>query len=212
MALPVILLGGGGHAKVLLEILVYRSLDVLGYATDDSEPPKRTLPNVRWLGTDEAVTAFAPSEVELVNALGSTGRPEGRTNLYLAFKRKGYRFVSLVHPSATVSPTVLLGEGAQVLAGAVIQAGAVLGQNVIVNTRASVDHDCSVGDHVHIAPGATICGGVQIGEATHIGAGATVVQGVTIGRGCVIGAGAVVLKDVPDGSLVVGVPGRRVLR
>ncbi|MCL6598713.1 MAG: acetyltransferase [Alicyclobacillus macrosporangiidus] len=210
MTSPLIVLGGGGHAKVLMEILVQQSRTLLGYTTDGGETIPQEFLGVRWMGTDDVVTGYPPAEVELVNGVGSTGLPDARMGLYQKFRSKGYRFATVVHPSAVVSPSAVLGQGAQVFAGAVVQTGVVLGNNVIVNTRASVDHDCVVADHVHIAPGVTICGGVRIGEATHIGVGATVVQGVTVGRRCVIGAGALVLKDVPDGSLVIGVPGRRV--
>ena len=94
------------------------------------------------------------------------------------------------------------------MAGAVIQPGTRLGVNTIVNTRASIDHDCIIGDHVHIAPGAVLSGEVRVGNCSHIGCGATIVQGVKLGEATVIGAGAVVLKDVPDGTTVVGVPAR----
>ena len=97
-----------------------------------------------------------------------------------------------------------------VMQGSVVQSCAHIGKHCIVNTGASVDHDCEVADFVHIAPHATVLGGVKIGEGSWIGAGAVVKQYVTIGRNCMIGAGAVVLENVPDGATVVGVPAKEI--
>jgi len=94
------------------------------------------------------------------------------------------------------------------MAGAVVQAGCRIGENVIVNTRASIDHDCDIEAHAHVAPGAVLSGCVHVGERAHIGAGATVIQGLTIGAGAIVGAGAVVVDGIPDGVTVVGVPAR----
>lgn len=96
------------------------------------------------------------------------------------------------------------------MAGAVIQPDVTIGANVLINTRASVDHDCRIGDHAHLAPGTTLCGGVCVGHTTHIGAGATVIQGVQIGNRCLIGAGSLVLRDVADGKKAYGVPAKEV--
>ena len=105
---------------------------------------------------------------------GSTGKPKG---------------VMLTH--------------AQIMAGAIIQSGTALGRDAIINTCARVDHDCRIGDHVHVAPGATLSGGVVIGAGSHIGVAAAVIQSVSIGRNCLIGAGTVVLRDVPDETRLV---------
>ena len=98
------------------------------------------------------------------------------------------------------------------MAGVVIQPSSMIGRNAIINTRASVDHDCIIGDHVHIAPGVTLSGAVRVEEGAHVGTGCTVIQGVQIGRNSTIGAGSLVLKDVPARTTVYGVPGRVVQR
>jgi acetyltransferase EpsM len=90
----------------------------------------------------------------------------------------------------------------------VVQAGTVIGRHCIINTSASIDHDCVIEDFVHISPNATLSGNVRVGEGTHIGAGATIIQGITVGKWCTVGAGAVVIRDVPDYATVVGVPAR----
>ena len=117
----------------------------------------------------------------------------------------GWTFGVYRHPSAVVD-TGHICQGDQFMAGSVVQVGAVIGANVLVNTGATIDHDCVIGDHCHIAPGAVLSGRVTVGTRTHIGTGARVIQGVNIGSDCVIGAGAVVVRDVLDGMTVVGCP------
>jgi sugar O-acyltransferase (sialic acid O-acetyltransferase NeuD family) len=208
MSVPVIVLGGGGHARVLIDMILELDRTVLGYTTTYSDYEHNPLFGVPWLGDDTYVLTLDKTACELVNGVGSVRNVEPRANLYDKFHRQGYRFATIVHPTAFVSKRATLQEGVQVMAGAVIQANSTIGVNTIVNTRASVDHDCTIGNHVHIAPGATLSGGVQVGDKTHIGAGATIIQGIRIGQGCLVAAGAVVVHDVPDGAKVAGVPGR----
>ena len=204
MSRPVILLGAGGHAKVLLEALRLNGIEVLGYVA-----PKQAIEEIdmNYLGDDEQVASFSPEEVGLVNSVGGLTLNH-RERLYDDFKSRGYRFSQVIHPAAVVSKSAVLGEGTQIMAGAVIQAGASIADNVIINTRASVDHDCYIGRHSHVAVGAVLAGNIHIGEKTLIGAGSTVVHGIAIGPDSVVGAGAVVIKDVSAGKTIVGVPAR----
>ena len=212
MRRPVIILGGGGHAKVAIGALLAAGVPILGIADPDPSLTGRTVLGVPFLGDDEAVLAHPPGTVELVVGLGSTGLPEKRASLFEAFKKRGYSFASVISPSAVVGVEVVLLEGAQVMAGAVIQPGTTIGRNAIVNTRASVDHDCVIGAHTHIAPGVTLSGFVHVGEGSLIGTGASVIQGIHIGKGCLVGAGSVVLQDLPDGTKAWGVPAREASR
>jgi UDP-perosamine 4-acetyltransferase len=123
--------------------------------------------------------------------------------------QSGRSLTQAVSRFAMVSTSATLGEGVQLLAGSVVNAATRIGTGTIVNTNASVDHDCGVGEFVHVAPGATIGGGVTIGDLAFVGIGATVLPGVTIGAGAMVGAGAVVIADVEPGATVVGVPARR---
>jgi len=202
----VVVIGGGGHAKVLIDTLLVSGRSVLGYTAPTRNAP--TLLGVPHLGSDEILAAYDQNSIGLVNAIGSTGSTLLRRQIFEALVDQGFRFESIVHPSATLAHDVYIAPGAQVLAGAVLQTGVRIGINSIVNTKASIDHDCYIEAHVHIAPGAVLCGGIRVAEGAHVGAGVTIIQNVRIGAGAVIGAGAAVIEDVPGGVLAVGVPAR----
>jgi UDP-perosamine 4-acetyltransferase len=204
LELPVIVIGGGGHAKVLVSTLLLCGRSILGFV--DLNPTAPPLLGIKCFGSDAAVSLHVPSDVQLVNGVGSTGSTARRQDVYERFTREGYCFATVKHPSAIIAPEAQIEDGVQVMAGAVVQAGCRLGANVIVNTGAQVDHDCIIGSHAHVAPGVTICGAVDVGAGAHIGAGATLIQGIRIGAGSVVGAGALVIRDVPQGAKVIGVP------
>lgn len=200
MRSPVIVIGGGGHAKVLIDALLLQDLEVAGISDPTLTAGQAGPRGVSVLGDDEAVRRFSPDGVQLVNGVGSTGSTARRREIFERFVSAGYRFTSVIHPSAVIAEDVILGHGVQIMAGAVIQTGTTIGDDTIVNTRASVDHDCRVGDHVHLAPGATLSGGVSVGARTHVGVGAIIIQSISIGPDSLIGAGAVVVEDVPEGT------------
>jgi sugar O-acyltransferase (sialic acid O-acetyltransferase NeuD family) len=206
--LSVIVIGAGGHAKVLIDTLKLHNVTVIGMTDKNKINHNREILGIPIIGDDDVVLAYSTQGVFLVNGLGSIGSTKYRKEIFKRFKESGYSFYNVIHDSAVLAKEISYGEGIQVMAGAVIQPGCTLGSNIILNTRASIDHDCMINDHVHIAPGATISGGVVIGEGAHIGTGAVVIQGVTIGKKSIIGAGAVVISDVSDNTMVVGVPAR----
>jgi sugar O-acyltransferase (sialic acid O-acetyltransferase NeuD family) len=206
---PVIVIGGGGHGRVVIEALLRAGAVVAGVIDPDPGIAARLPGDVAWLGGDDALAALPPTDYVLANGVGGIGEPR-RRQAFERWKQRGYTFVRVLHPTATIAHSgVTMGEGGQVMAGAVIQPDVRIGANAVVNTRASVDHDCILGDHCHIAPGVVLCGAVTIGEDTHIGAGAVVIQGVTIGKSCLIGAGATIRRDVPDGMIVYSESQRR---
>jgi len=203
---PVIVLGGGGHAKVLVYMLLAAHRQILGYT--DPDETKLSILDVKRLGDDEAVFKYLPDGVHLVNGIGSIGSTALRKAIYDRFNAKGYSFASVIHPTATIASGAQLSDGVQIMAGAILQPGSKIDSDAIVNSGAIVDHDCVVGAHAHIAPGAVLSGGVHVDRGAHIGTGACVIQGVFIGAGSVVGAGAVVINDVPPGVTTVGVPAR----
>jgi len=205
---PVILIGSGGHARVLLDALRRLGRRVLFVTDHDPQRHGLEIDSVVVSGGDERIFEHDPKTVELVNAVGSINRPRTRREIYERFVAAGYRFATVVHPSATVAASAQLAAGVQVMAGAVIQTGASVGENALINTRSSVDHDCRIAPHVHLAPGVTLSGGVEVGRASHLGTGATVIQSIRIGREVLVAAGGVVVSDLPHGVTAKGVPAR----
>lgn len=206
MKKPVIILGSGGHAKVLINILKLCDIKIFGIT--DPETPKSygLYEDITYLGDDNSISEYSPDKLLLVNGLGSAGKCDKRKLLFDKFKNHGYSFASLIHPSAIIAPDVKLSEGVQVMAGAIIQPGSIIGKNTIINTKVSVDHDCQIGSHVHLAPGVTLSGNVKVGDETHIGTGANIIQNINIGRNSLVGAGSLVLNNIPENSKAFGVP------
>jgi acetyltransferase EpsM len=214
MARPLVVLGGGEHARVVIEAAstIPGAWHVAGLT--DPRPAERTvaLTGVTHLGDDDSFAlrygALEPAQRPLL-VLGM-GLPDGA-----AVRRKlASRFGSdlawavVVHRDASVSPSASLGPGTVVFAGAVVQAGAVIGRHVIVNSAAVVEHDVQVGDRAHVAPGAVVGGGAVIGEDAFVGLGALVRDHVIVGAGATVGMGAVVVADVPPNATVMGNPAR----
>ncbi len=202
-----ILLGAGGHATVLTEILQTVGTPLLGLCAPHPPAPG-LLTALPYLGDDEAVEQHALDRVRLINGLGSSAGTTARAEIFRRFHEAGYPFAEIRHPSAIISPSARTGEGLQTLAGSLINSEARLGDNVLINSHAVVEHHCDIGNHCHVASGAVLCGDCQLGPGVHVGAGAVVKQGVRIGAGAVIAAGAVVITDVPPHTLVAGVPAR----
>lgn len=199
---PVIVLGAGGHAKVLVDALLAQGIEVLGLTA-----PASTVASVLGrpvLGDDDVVNRHVPGDVELAVGVGSVSQSQLRMTLFDRFRALGYHFATVIHPGAILGREILIEAGAQIMAGAVIQPGCCIGTNTIVNTRAAVDHDCIVGAHCHIAPGVTLSGAVHVGDSCHLGTGAVVIQGIHIGDGALVGAGALVLANVPPGGKALG--------
>ncbi len=199
---PILVIGGGGHGRVVIEALLAAGAEVAG-VIDPHPSVAATLPDgVPWLGGDETLADYKPEEYQLANGIGGVGEPH-RRSVFERLGAAGYSFVRVRHPAASVARAgVVLGEGCQIMAGAMIQPGVRIGADAIINTRAAVDHDCRVGEHCHIAPGAVLCGDVVVGAGSHVGAGAVLIQGVVIGSFSIIGAGAIILRDVADGMVV----------
>jgi UDP-perosamine 4-acetyltransferase len=201
--MKIIILGAGGHAKVLIEVLRSSKKEPTACLTPDSKFWKKTIEDVKIEGGDELLSQYSPKSVSLVNGVGSPRNAARRRAIFEDARARGYAFPVIQAASAICARSASFKEGAQILSRAVVHPGAVIGENVIVNTAAVVEHDSVVGDHSHIAPGAIVCGGVTIGSSVLIGAGAVVLPGIKIGNNALIAAGVVVRKNVPNGGRVL---------
>ena len=201
MTKPLIILGSGGHASVLVDILKQQRRVILGFVSPGVRPESRVFCDIPHFSEDDDVLAFDKSEVKLVNGIGSIPGNSLRTLLYNHFSSNGYEFETVISSDSVVSSYAHLHDGVQVMAGAIIQTGAVIGSNSIINTGAIVDHDCNLGNNNHVAPGATLSGQVHSEENVHFGTGASVIQCVKIGKNVVIGAGAAITKNVQENTI-----------
>ncbi|VVM73037.1 Putative acetyltransferase EpsM [Pseudomonas fluorescens] len=207
--LPFVILGAGGHAKVLLALLQSVGAVVKGVCDPVlAQSGIEFWRGVRVLGGDEALDELDPTQVALANGLGQIVGNDRRMQVFLALTAKGFRFPPLVHSAAWIDSTVVLEPGVQVMAGAVIQPDSVVGANTIINTGARIDHDCIIASHVHIAPAAVLCGGVRVAAGAFVGAGSTTIQGLSIGESAIVAAGSTLVRNLQAGHLVVSSPMR----
>jgi UDP-perosamine 4-acetyltransferase len=203
--------GGGGHGKVVADLIRAVGHTVAGFCDADPAKLNRVV--------EPGGAAVIISESELLGRVEGRELPVGvdavalaigdnRTRLRCLQLLSGLSVPPLVHPSAVVSPSARVGDGSVVFACAVINAAAAVGRAVIVNSGAIVEHDCEVGDGVHLSPRSTLGGGVRVEERCWIGAGATVLQLIKVGAEAMVGAGATVIRDIPAGITVAGVPAK----
>ena len=203
-----VLLGGGGHAKVLANVILrLPQYELIGYVDPKNQG---SLFGVPHLGGDEVL-----SEISVRGSMGAVlgvGKVRARSNrieLLERLERLGFSLPPIIAPSATVARDVILGPGTVVMDGAVVQPGCVVGRGGILNTNCSLDHSCILGNDVHVATGASLSGDVSVGDGALVGVGASVLQGVRIMPSCTIGAGAAVIRDCMESGTYVGVPARR---
>ena len=208
--IKVIGFGAGGHARVIIDILTsIGGFDIAGLLDEDRSLWNTEVLGVPVLGEDGLRDDVYQRGIRhAFIGLGSIKNAEPRKRLYELARTSGFELVRAIHPSAVVSKYASIGDGPMIMAGAIVNPAARIGDNVIINSGAIVEHDCEIGDHSHLATGARLGGGVAIGEGSHIGLGASIREGIRIGAGAIVGAGAVVIEDVPDRTVVVGVPAR----
>lgn len=195
-------IGGGGHAKVLLEMLRRLEFDVYAVVAPQIDAKSQLFKGLKHYISDDAVLKYSTDQVVLVNGVGSLPGNIIRASIFDKFQHNGYEFLTVVSDLAIVSSYCALGMGVQVMPGAIINAETVIGNNCIINTGAIIEHDCNLGRNNHVAPGVSVSGGVICGDNVHIGTGANIIQAVTIGSGSVVAAGAVVTKNVLTNSIV----------
>jgi sugar O-acyltransferase (sialic acid O-acetyltransferase NeuD family) len=208
MRKKILVVGGGGHAKVLIDcILSTREFEIVG-VIDPNLPKESELCNLPVLGGDELLESFRGKDVCCAIGVGMIKATFNRKDLFEKITRQGFSCPTLQHSSALKSQGVSLSSGVQIMTGTILQPGSKVLENTIINTGAILEHDCAIGSHAHIASGAVLGGNVTVGECSHIGLGAKILPGIKVGDSVTVGAGAVVTKDVPDGLTVVGVPAK----
>jgi sugar O-acyltransferase (sialic acid O-acetyltransferase NeuD family) len=206
MTKDLLVIGSGGHAKVVIDLALQSAeWRIVGVLDDAANAIGKAVLGCAVIGATDRIADFLRSGTAFVIAIGAN---DVRERLQETATSSGLVAATLIHPSAVVAGSVEIGEGSVVMAGAVINADARIGHGVIVNTGAVIEHDCQIGDYCHVAPGATLCGSVSVGRRSLVGVGASVIPGISIGGDCVIGAGAAVVGPVPSGARFSGVPAR----
>lgn len=200
----VIIIGAGGHSRVIADILFCRGIELLGYLDDATADH---FPGLNVLGRFEDALRYA-GRAKFIIGIGNNALREK-----IAFDLDGkVAFFTAAHPSAVIARDATLGEGTVVMANAVINTGSVIGKHGIINTAATVDHDCVLEDFVHLSPGVHLSGTVHVGRHCWLGTGSLVVNNVSLAPDCVIGAGAAVAENLTSPGVYVGVPARLLAR
>lgn len=205
----VAVVGGGGHAKVVIDLLRAGGHDVV--ACLDAPLVGQRINGVPVLGGEDE---YLPRlQAEGVNdVFVALGENRLRRKVVARIQQLGMRFVSAIGRSAVLSPSAKIGVGCAIMEGAIVNADAIIGDFAIINTNASVDHDCVVENFCHVAPGSVLAGCVRLGEGVFLGAGSRVIPGINIAAGIIVGAGAAVVRDIEDAGVWVGVPARQIIK
>lgn len=198
----VVIIGAGGHAKVVADIVRSNGDTVEGFL-DDSFTCEREFYGSTVIGKTADYTRYA-SKCCFIIAIGNGAVREKIASL------TDCKWYTAIHPRAVVSDSAVIGEGSAIMANAVINADANIGKHVIVNTGSIVEHDCKIGDYSHIAPKSVVCGGTKIGKHAWLGTGSTTIHAVEVCDGVTVGAGGVVVKNIVEAGTYVGVPAKRI--
>jgi len=202
----IVLIGGGGHCKVVISILKkLNNFEISGIV--DNYKAGSLISRIKIIGTDDDLRDIYKSGIHYaLITVGSIKENIKRYRLFNMVREIGYKFPVIISPEAIVDKSIRIDEGTVIMPGSIINIDSSIGKNCIINTGAIIEHDCKIEDHCHIAPGVHISGAANIGELSFLGIGATMIQGIKIGKNVTIGAGSVVIKDIPDNVIAVGNP------
>jgi len=203
----IVLVGGGGHCKVVISILKDIDLFSIKGISDIPQNMGKIILGfeIKW-NDDELEVIFENGIKNCLITLGSIGNPIKRIELFERVKIIGFNLPYIISNRAVLSNCVKVGEGTVIMPGVIIKSGVKIGKNCIINTGSIIEHDCIIGDHVHIAPGVTLNNDVKIMDRSHVGTGSTIIQNIIIERDIVIGAGSLVINDLYEKGTYVGVP------
>ena len=206
----VLILGAGGHGRVVLDILSQACQhDVVGFLDNNSAIKGRRVDGVPVYGGIDELHALA-SELDVGGVLIAIGDNGTRCGLCRQVEAAGIELMTAIHPSATLARNATVGRNVVIAAGSVVCAHCQIGDSVILNTGCIIDHQTMIGEGCHICPGVRVAGRVKVESGAFVGIGATVIPNVTLGCECIVGAGSVVTEDVPPLATVLGVPARPV--
>ncbi len=206
----IVIIGGGGYAKVIISVInKINDFEVVGY-TDIVD--KGSILGVKYLGTDEILTDIIKNDknCNAVIGIGNITISDNRYKIYKLLKELGFGLPVIISKTAIINEEVKIGEGTVIMECALVNVGSVIGKAVIINTAAVIEHDCIVGDFVHFATGSVIGGGVEIGNNAIIGMGAKVIQYKKVGENCLIDIGSIVIKDTLIEGTYFGIPAARI--
>ena len=203
MSKDVIIIGAGGHAKVIADIILCSGDNLVGFLDDGSSKQGQAVyKDYKVIGRIEDYSKF--ENCDFVIAIG-----DNKTRAKIAKELK-VNWYTAIHPSAIIADTVKIGVGTVVMAGVVVNVDTIIGEHCIINTAVTVDHDNVVGDFVHISPGAHLAGTVSVGNYSWIGIGAVVINNIDISKNIIVGANSTVLKNISEAGTYVGTPIRKV--
>jgi len=185
------MVGAGGHASVLMDILKQNNIIVSGVFAPNIDMRRLVFSSIPYSVNEDEILQMDRDSVFLVNGLGFLPGLNTRNKVSKKFKSNGFKFLSVVAKSVEISAYAKIGSGVQLLNGAIVQAGAIIEDDTIINTRAIVEHDCFVGQASHLAPNSTVCGGVKMGSNVFIGSNATVLPGRILKDNEIVAAGSI---------------------
>ena len=204
MSKNIIIIGAGGHAKVIADIITKSDDNLIGFLDDNLDIQNKTIYlDKKVIGTIKDIDKY--KECYFIIGIGNNNIRENIANTY------NLKWHTVIHPSAIIANEVSIGEGSVVMAGVIVNPGTKIGKHCIINTKSSLDHDSIIENYVHISPGATLAGTVHIKEKTWICAGVTIINNIKVAKNNIIGAGSVVIKDIKEeNGTYVGVPARKI--
>lgn len=201
---PLILVGGGGHCKSVIEAAESAGYSILGVLDLPEEVGKEIL-STKVIGTDDDIPAYV-DKAEFVITVGFIKNPVVRIKLYNRIKEAGGKLTTVIASTAHVSKYATLGEGTVVLHHAFVNADAKVGCNVILNNFVNIEHDAVIGDQCHISTGAMVNGECKVGERCFIGSQSVLANCITVGDDIIVGAGSVVRKSISEKGIYAGNP------
>ncbi|GFP77105.1 acetyltransferase [Clostridium fungisolvens] len=208
-----LLIGGGGHCKGVLDTITSSdNFNVVGII-DIKEKVGSYVDEIKVIGTDDDLEKIFENGIK--NAfitIGNVNVSSVRRNIFMKLKKIGFKFPQIIDSSAVISTNCIIGEGTYVGKRVVVNSHAIIGVNCIINSGSIIEHDCIIGDFTHIAPGAVLSGGVNVGNNSLLGTNSTVIQGINIGENTLIGAGSVVIKNINDNCIAYGNPCKEIKR